>query len=330
MPGSSYPADFDIDLARAGQILRLATSGIEPSNPRSLIAHLPRLACRLLGGYDDVVEPTHLAWARLYDASRLIDQVQDGHLDDFGEAGPTLNVAVALFFAAAEQIGQLPVSTQARWFTLLRETVTGQFEERVKSRPRLAEALAVAEKKTGAFLGLGCWAGGASALPPSVGSSQMDSLEALLTFGRAYGALLQIHDDLGWLESLPQTAHPGAEPFTNVVLAAAWELEAAERHGALEQSVLDLAQSGSDAGERLRHHLVTLGVRVLCAAQAHRYRRLALAALDTIPVSDPQANAWLRGLVETAASAFRMTRQDGSGAGSSAGHMIDATTSEGP
>jgi geranylgeranyl pyrophosphate synthase len=259
----------------------------------------------MAGGQGDATRQAQHAWALLYDAAHLIDQVQDDHLTIFPDRNTTLNAAVALFFEAAEQIGQLPLALQTHLFRLMRETVSGQVEDCLNDHPALAEALAIAEKKTGAFMALGCWLGAASCGAPSKARGADVVLDAYLEFGSAYGTLVQIQDDLEWLEGLGTTTRPEAERFSNLVLAAAWALERPESRGELERSVLHLPDASPGEREALRRRLIVLGARAICAAQAQRYSKQALAALASIPVVDRQAADWLKRQVEQAASAFR-------------------------
>ncbi len=308
MTDSGYLAEFSKDLARARRITRLAASGVDATNRRSLIAHLPTLTCRMVGGADSDAAGAQLAWALLYDAAHLIDQVQDEHLTTYEDRGQALNAAVALFFEAVEHIGHLPSELQAKLYTLMRENVVGQYEDCSNPHPTVPEALAIAEKKTGSFLGLGCWLGAAGALTQAAPEDRTPLLEAFLDMGRAFGVLVQIHDDLEWLEGLDTERGRNRERFSNLILSAAWALEAPEARGALDHSVLHLPDSSWEERADLRRRLVVLGSRAICGAQAQQYRRKALAALARISVVDRQATNWLQGQIEDAARVFRAQR----------------------
>lgn len=300
---------FVKDLARSRRISVLASREVDSTNSRSLIAHLPTLAARIAGGEGAETREAQNAWALLYDAAHLIDQVQDDHLTIFPDRGTTLNAAVALFFESAEQIGKLPLALQGQLFRLMRETVSGQVEDCANVHPTLAEALTIAEKKTGAFMALGCWLGAASSMTRLVERDRDDVLPAFLDFGMAYGTLIQIQDDLQWLEGLGATTQPEAERFSNLALAAAWAMEQPESRGELKRLVIHLPDAGPDERKALRQRLIVLGARAICAAQAQRYSKRALAALARIPVRDRQAADWLQRQVEQAASAFRAKPQ---------------------
>lgn len=299
---TSFPARFRDDLARASRLTG-ETAGEVDSRP--LPAHvgwLPTLSCLALGGSPADAYRSQRIWAALYDASRLVDEVQDDHLHVLETPARTLNAAVALYFQACEAIGGLPPAWQADVFGLLREVVTGQANETFLLRPTLQEALAVADNKTGAFLGLGCRLGAlaAHAADPSV--------KALTDYGRSLGALVQVHDDLEWLEALGEGGSL-REAFSNIALASVWDRLSDADRAATEANLQGPTEglASAAAGEAIRTRLIEAGARVQCAILAAVYRSRARTALEQAECLAGEARNVLVRLVEDKLDVFRST-----------------------
>lgn len=295
-----FPARFRDDLARASRLTGETAGEVDSGHLSAHIGWLPTLSCLALGGSPAMARRSQRIWAALYDASRLIDEVQDDHLSVLETPARTLNAAVALYFQACEAIGGMPPAWQADLFGLLREVVTGQANETFLLRPTLQEALTVADNKTGAFLGLGCRLGALAANASDI------SVKALTDYGRALGTLVQVHDDLEWLEGL---GRGGAlrEAFSNIALASVWDRLSDANRVATEADLRDATEGVAAAakGEAIRTRLIEAGARVQCAILAAVYRSRARTALDQAQGPTGEARNVLVRLVEEKLDVFR-------------------------
>lgn len=297
---TSFPARFRDDLARASRLTGETAGEVDSGRLPAHVGWLPTLSCLALGGSPADAHRSQQIWAALYDASRLIDEVQDDHLHVLETPARTLNAAVALYFQACEAIGSLPSAWQSDLFGLLREVVTGQATETFLLRPTLQEALTVADNKTGAFLGLGCRLGAlaANAADPAV--------KALTDYGRALGTLVQVHDDLEWLEALGGGG-PLREAFSNIALASVWD-QLSDSDRAATEADLQRATDGPAAaamGAAIRTRLIEAGARVQCAILSAVYRARAQTALDQAHCLAGEARNVLVRLVEEKLDVFR-------------------------
>jgi geranylgeranyl diphosphate synthase type I len=295
------PRQFLDDLTRVSRMTALAQGGVVLDNPRSVLAHLPNLCCQAAGGSWPDVQSVQLAWARLYDASRLIDQVQDDDALDFDSRSLVLNSAVAIFFESAESIGRLTPDVQLGLFAQLRQVVTGQWEDSIKTRPTVEEAIRVAELKTGAFLGLGCWLGATAA------HAQTATCDALREFGRALGVLLQIHDDLEWLEGLGSGQEWRQERFSNIILAHAWHGMSTAQQTGLESTMRRGASADDpDIARQVREDLIQLGGRYAGVLLGVQFRARAAAALSRADLRETEASQALKALPLALVHSFRL------------------------
>lgn len=298
--GDELPRQFQDDLTQVSRMTALALGEVVVGHPRSLLAHLPHLCCQASGRSWSDVKSIQGAWAQLYDASRLIDQVQDEDGLDLDSRSRVLTSSVALFFRSAETIGQLRPEIQSGLFAQIRQVVTGQWEDSINTHPTIEEAIRIAELKTGAFLGLGCWLGAMAA-----GAEQV-TCEGFKDFGRSLGVLLQIHDDLEWLEGLGSTQKLGQERFSNVILAHAWQAMTTDERLKLESSLISLQSTNDpDAAQRIREDLIRRGGRYVSALMGVRYRALALAALSRTQAPESEALQILKKLTETLVKSFQ-------------------------
>lgn len=300
---TSFPAQFQVDLARASQLTGETAGEVDSDRIPAHVSWLPTLTCVALGGQPADAQRGQRLWATLFDASRLIDEVQDNHLSVLETPARALNAAVALYFRASEDIGGLPLAWQPTLFNHLRQVVAGQASETFLLEPSLQEALTVADNKTGAFLGLGCWLGALAA-----GASEA-SVTAVTDFGRALGVLIQVHDDLEWLEGLVDPGGHSREAFSNIALASAWERLSEDDRALTKAELKHIAEASVDpiVGEAVRARLIKAGARVQCAILAASYRARARSALELAQCLPGEARIVLTRLVEEKLDVFRST-----------------------
>ena len=131
---------------------------------------LPILFCQLNGGNKQQIIPVISAWNLLRHAARLLDDIEDGDVKARNIPEPvSLNIATGILFTAAEVLSSLElvgVQPQAagdirhRFYKELLKVCSGQHLDLTQSSPSLEECWQIAGFKSGAFLGLICWAGG--------------------------------------------------------------------------------------------------------------------------------------------------------------------------
>lgn len=254
-----------------------------------------------MGGDGAAARLPQEAWALLYDASRLMDAVQDGHIAEGQSASDALATSTVLFFEATSRVGQLPVPIQAVVYDHLREVAIGQAEDSATVHPTAHEARSLAEKKTGAFIGLGCWLGAQSAVV------EPERAWALGAYGRAIGTLIQIHDDLEWLECLGVERPSGRERFSNVCLAWIWESMSSDERADLTKN-LEAIEDRADlaAARAIRERLIERGARLYCAGQAASLWARAKAALKQARPESSEASHSLDVLPDQLMAAFRL------------------------
>ncbi len=254
-----------------------------------------------MGGDGAGVRLAQEAWALLYDASAVMDAVQDGHATAWDSASEALAVATALFFEATRRVGQLPVSVQSVVYDHMRDVVIGQAEDSLQAHPTASEALSVAEKKTGAFIGLGCWLGAQSA------GVTPERAIAFGTFGRTLGTVIQVLDDLDWLERLGAIIPPGRESFSNVCLAWSWDaMTPGERVDLAADLKLVEGRADQAVAVSIRKRLIERGVRLYCAAQAATLCVRAKAVLRQACPEPSEARQSLEALLDQIMAAFRL------------------------
>ena len=183
---AAYPAQLQDDLTLA---LRVTTSGqgeVSLEDRTTLRFHLPTLCCLGVGGTREDVQAVQTIWGLLYDASHLMDQVQDNDPGPLPAVDRTLAVATAAFFEANSRISALDQSTRTFIYQQMQRVVCGQAAEIYAQCPTVEESIRVAENKTSCYVSLGC------SLGAMAGGGSEAQVEALATFGQASGMVFQI------------------------------------------------------------------------------------------------------------------------------------------
>lgn len=297
---AAYPAQLRDDLALA---LRVTTSGqgeVVDRDPRSIQAHLPTLSCLGVGGTLAQVAPVQTIWGLLYDASGLMDEVQDGDPGRLPTRERSLNAAMAAFFEASSRIGDLNPRMRTLIFSRMRQVLGGQAAEAEAHHPSVQDSLQIADNKSGAFMGLGCALGALAA------GADEPTVAALEDFGRACGALVQIRDDLEWLEQLGVETGHANERDTNLVLAIAQEFAPPTMRDQLTLALDGLrAHDSLESGQALRSVLVTSGARARCALYAAQYALRARSALECVQWVDQRSAGLIAQLAQGIFDSFR-------------------------
>lgn len=271
-----------------------------PEDDRTALAWLPTLVCVALGGTPDKAQVAQSAWALLYGASDAIDQVQDGHVCPPITPAQALSAGVGLIFAAAERLGSLPATWQAMAYARLHEMLGGQAEDVIKERPTYQEALTIAEKKAGAFMGLGCSLGALSARVDD------ETVAALDAYGRALGTMIQIHDDLDLIEGLGRLQAQTPERYSNLALSYTWTMLDADRRQTLANDLEAYWTARDDqAAQRAYTVLVRAGARLMCVIEAGKHWDRARKAIDAVRFKSAPEHKVLLELIDGIVNAFK-------------------------
>ncbi len=159
---------------------------------------LPVVACRAVGGDPEEAIPAALAIACLHIGILLIDDLLDddprGHHHRLGPAA-VANMAAAFQLAGAEAILQSRLKLQSKLraaISLGRMAVSTAYGQHLDCEPRLAEShyWHVVRSKSGPFFGTALFLGAL------YGGASHDQARVLERFGRLYGEIVQIQDDL--------------------------------------------------------------------------------------------------------------------------------------
>ncbi len=294
---TKYPEPLRKQLEENSRNYRLVTHRdpqIPPSGDAEAIACLPTLVCHALNGDPQKAQAINVAWALLYDASRLMDHIQDGQLDPSFPQDQAISTAVALYFTAAEHLGRLPIEWQSEAHGYLAEMVSGQAEDVIKEPLTAQEALGIVEKKAGAFMALGCVLGGRCA------DAAPQTIQSLAHYGRALGTMIQIQNDLEFIEALGAGKRHQLERSANVALAYTWQNLSPEQRETLraDLEINSRTVAASSAATTAYTTLVRTGARMYCVVEAAKYWDLARTELVSIKlIEGPERNV-LFGLVD--------------------------------
>jgi geranylgeranyl diphosphate synthase type I len=248
-------------------------------------------ACGAVGGRDPMAHAPAAAVELTHEFSLVHDDVQDR--DELRRGRPAvwtlvgdaqaINVGDALFALARAQLADTPVDGEVvramsrRYDRACVELAEGQFLDlgfEKEAPPTPAAYRAMAERKTGALLGL------AAALGSLAAGAAADTASALDRFGRCAGLAFQIADDvLGLWGDSAVTGKPAGNDLARgkksyPVLCA---LADPGLHG-----LVAAALQGDDEAQRAAPALLEeAGVRAECLRDAERLATEAIAHLET-------------------------------------------------
>lgn len=260
-------SDFASNLDLAAEKLRLAQS--TDSGPKAVLVRLPWLMCAAAGGTTDQVDAPARAWVEMYDSMRLMDDVQDG---DSVDAARDLALATGLYLRASLSLAQQqPVLVEDLYRRLLL-VAEGQYQDVTHQQFDLAGAIEIAERKSGAFFAAGARIGALAAQAPQT------LVEAATGFGGAVGTLIQLLDDLEWLEGA-RNGQTSRERASNIAIAyGRTRLDTVDR-AELERGLGQMA-GDREAAQRVAAQLIRAGARVDLGERAIRCGKHALTHLQ--------------------------------------------------
>jgi len=256
---------------------------------------LPILACAAVGGSRDLAIPLVTAIACLHKSIILIDDILDddprGEYHRIGE-GAAANLAAALQAAGIEVICQSqsdPVTKLAAIRSLnqmMLTTASGQHMDIQKLQDEASYWELVRSKSSpffGAALRIGALFGGAD---PEI-------VARIEKFGRLYGEMIQIHDDLN--DAMDTPANPdwvqGRSPLP-ILFAQVVDHPDRERFIALRKAIPD-----PDALAEAQTILIRCGAISYCIDQLLRRVQAAQEILASTSLARPATESRLAGLL---------------------------------
>ncbi len=284
-----------------------STSPTEAPPPHWL--ELPLLCCQAAGGDPRLAEPAASAWALLYTAAHLLDNVQDGDpLDPWWEphgAASAINAATGLIATSALQLARghspsLAASTKQRLLEDFFHTVllmgSGQHQDLTAPTPTLEDCWRIAEAKSGAFFGLACRAGARAAGIDEALVSHYSS------YGVCLGLLVQIGDDLGDAAAIAPNRDRQPEP-RRMALPLAYLRSVVPPDDAGEMNSMQAAAGGTGQPARgTAGWLHASGAGLYLTAKAHELRQRGASALRPAAPPSPALDRLLELLDSTPAA----------------------------
>lgn len=243
------------------------------------LSMLPALFCEAHGGTYQQAMPIVTVWNVLRHAARLLDDIEDNDVVTQGQAAIDLNISTGLIFTIGYILGKLeeyglPVTTaheirQTFYITLL-QTCGGQHGDLLTAIPSLEKSWQIVGAKTGAGLGLVCWAGG------RIACCDTNELELYRQFGYNLGLLDQIQDDLTDLSATEDLYKSSRHSLP--VAYALTVLSLPQREELL--SLLNTAEAAPANEQLARELIMNSGAAVYLMTQASLFREQARRMLS--------------------------------------------------
>ncbi len=261
------------------QALRLALQS-KPESSQSLpLLLLPGLCCQAAGGNPNSTVGLAAAWALLYTAADILDDVEDGAIA--ASAAQAVNISTGLIFMAVRtlsdwQPSQVPDRVRLeiiRDFSgVVLQMCGSQHADLTEMNPSLERCWKIIEAKSGAWFALACRVGAQSA------GIDAPLVECYSQFGYHLGLLLQMSDDIrGAWQPAGSRSDLSAGKRT-LPIAYALTVTPAESRERLRQSLQ--AASQDRAAELVARTLIeATGARLYLSIEAHRHYCQAEAAL---------------------------------------------------
>ncbi len=190
-------------------VLPEGIGGSDPRKDPSRWALLPGLCCQAAGGDPDSTKEISSAWLLLYIAAHIVDDVEDGDLENDVKTlrgpGSAISVANGLFLSASlllnnlhgrEHAKRLAAQISADFYNTILIMTSGQHYDLMNEQLSLKQWWQVAEAKSGSFFSLACRCGA------QLGVEDPEKIKCYSDFGFHLGLMLQILDDIEDLQPL--------------------------------------------------------------------------------------------------------------------------------
>lgn len=271
----------------------------------SRLLELPAWCCQGAGGDPIWADDLALAWFLYYAAAQVMDNVQDGDEPDKWwkdqGAGFALSTASGLYFSASlalEALSHNP-TTQAKATEVIGDFLrtlivmgSGQHADLTRAMLSLEQYWQQAETKSGAFFALGCRAGARLA------TSIDDILAGYTDYGRNFGLLIQITDDLEDVFSPHDSGTPGQKYSFQRSLPVVYALDVlpSDQAARLKKCLRNATQSKEAAQDAIL--LVDQsGAADYLLVKIEQHKERALEALERAQPRSP-AGGWLAKLAQ--------------------------------
>jgi geranylgeranyl pyrophosphate synthase len=246
-------------------------------------ALLPLLTCQATGGKYQHALPVAAAWRALHIAARLLDDIQDNELpqDSDHQRGiaQSLNLATGFMTIAGLALswltGDVASAVQSDFQRAILRIAGGQHADLGRSRDMTLErAFQIIEAKSAACFALASRAG------TRCGTSDLLELTRYDRFGHNVGMMIQIADDLDGIRRPLGRSDIAAGHCSLPVIYALSVASPPERERLA--ALLARAPGDIDAERDARQLMVSLGAEVYLMVERQRYRRQAMAVLDSV------------------------------------------------
>lgn len=194
-----------IDATYRDQILSVTTRFLEAqsggSGKAECLIYLPYLSCRACGGDTKKITGVTTSWFLFQTAAYLLDKVEDAELLHASrtDIGVTANLSTGMIFIAEWILNHLELDSvdpgsawdiQRAFHESVLSVCSGQHLDLSVTMPSLEDCWGIARQKSGAAFGLACYSGARVAI------NDTDLLKRLKQFGKHFGVIIQICDDL--------------------------------------------------------------------------------------------------------------------------------------
>ena len=262
-------------------------------------SQLSTICCEAAGGSAQQCLPLQVAWLLLFQATSLIDNIEDNNLQALhfygkGHTHPValdLNVSTGLIFLATsalfelERFGNSIAAARAvrhAFNERFLEVCNGQHLDLLLQTAPLETAWEITKAKSGLYLALATWSG----------ARLMTEDEAILRhyyqIGLCLGLLIQISDDLKDLHGdSTEISDIQAANYKSLPIAYAFEVLDEGRKKELAQ-LLPQAMTDSLAEKSARHLILDSGAGLYLAVKAQEYATAANEALTQLTMPTPQ------------------------------------------
>ncbi|GAP13253.1 geranylgeranyl pyrophosphate synthase [Longilinea arvoryzae] len=173
------------------------------ADARSPFVLLPSLCCQACGEPAERTIGVSLAWFLLQVSASLLDKVEDHELMSIqsapSDASIITNLTTGMILVAQWILNHLELDRvdsgtawdiQRAFHETTLSVCSGQHLDLSANSPDLSTCWQIAEAKSGAAFALACYAGARLA------TNRSDVLDAFFQFGRGFGTIVQIDDDL--------------------------------------------------------------------------------------------------------------------------------------
>ncbi len=258
---------------------------------------LPHLFCEHANGNPQLLRSILIAWNLLRQAARILDNFEDGDMQEQSNSGLLLNTSTGLIFSANMLLGnlesegaavQVAQAIRQRFNSVLLQTCYGQHLDLLTQHPSLETRWQITRQKSGHFLGLITWSSA------RLGIDEPEQLDLYQEFGEILGVMDQIHDDLVDLKTTKQSAGDLTRPYH-------WSLPVAYSFSVLPepkqtqlQAYLEESITCPQAEIKAREMIIESGAGLYLTVQLTVYCQRGQSLVRQIGLCSDKANILLK------------------------------------